>query len=130
MEKKSFELPAMYADHHVVEVRQILLTLPGIKEVYASSSFGVVQVSFDAAKVDEPTIKSALETAGYLEKLAVPLEVGQAAYGRDDTSTAFRHSTAYEQTQHIVSFSHQTQVVGKGLWPCPGMGPVRMPDDD
>lgn len=129
METLTLTVPALYGDHHVVEVRQILLALPGIKEVYASSSFGVIQINFDTAKVDESAITAALEAAGYLEEAAVPLESGLAAYQQDDPTAAFRHSTAYEQTQHVVSFSHQTQVVGKALWPCPGMGPVRMPDD-
>ena len=47
MEKKSFKLPAMYADHHVVEVRRILLEMPGVQDVYASSAFQVADVTFD-----------------------------------------------------------------------------------
>lgn len=56
MEKKSFELPAMYADHHVVEVRRLLLETSGIKDVYASSAFQVADVTFDPDVVSESEI--------------------------------------------------------------------------
>jgi copper chaperone CopZ len=51
------DVPAMYADHHVVEVRRILLDVPGVRAVYASSAFGVVEIDFDA----EHTSAEALE---------------------------------------------------------------------
>ena len=41
MKTLSLELPAMYGDHHVIEVRRILLEIDGVKDVYASSSFQV-----------------------------------------------------------------------------------------
>jgi len=43
--KTILELPAMYGDHHVTEVRHILLGLDGVKDVYASSGFRVVETS-------------------------------------------------------------------------------------
>ena len=130
METLTLNVPTMYGDHHVIEVRQILLALPGIKDVYASSSFGVVQANIDPAQVDETAITAALAAAGYLEEITVPLETGEAAYKQDKSTTFFRHSTAYEQTQHVVTFSQQTLPSGKALWPCPGMGPVRMLDEE
>jgi hypothetical protein len=36
VENLTLELPALYADHHVLEVRRILQEMPGISEVYAS----------------------------------------------------------------------------------------------
>ena len=47
MEKTHITVPAMYGDHHVLEVRRILLALPGVAEVNASSCFQVVEVSYD-----------------------------------------------------------------------------------
>ena len=45
METKSFEAPALYGDHHVSEVRRILLELTGVNEVYVSSSaFQIIEV--------------------------------------------------------------------------------------
>ena len=44
MEEVQIHVPAMYGDHHVLEVRRILLELPGVLDVYASSCFQTVQV--------------------------------------------------------------------------------------
>jgi copper chaperone CopZ len=47
METKTFDAPALYADHHVTEVRRILLELEGVTDVYASSAFQTVEVTYD-----------------------------------------------------------------------------------
>ena len=60
MEKKSFDLPAMYADHHVVEVRRLLLETSGVKDVYASSAFQVADVTFDPGVVSESELAEKL----------------------------------------------------------------------
>ena len=65
MEKIILDLPAMYADHHVLTVRDTLAKLAGIKEVYASSSWKQVMISFDPKKVKQPLIEEALSNAGY-----------------------------------------------------------------
>lgn len=126
MEKLTLNLPTMYGDHHVTEVRRILLEINGIEDVYASSSFQVVEVSYDAGQVDAGKIKSKLEDAGYTEELPVPLEAGVAAYGREseDGDYFFRHTAAYEQTNSTVSFAQHVGHSGRPLWPCPGMGVI------
>ena len=79
METLTLEVPTMFGDHHVVEVRRILMELPGVEEVYASSSFQVVEVSFDPQKVEADALKDALDQAGYLGDLALPLEAAVPA---------------------------------------------------
>jgi len=49
MEKFVINLPAMYGDHHVTEVRRILMGLPGVSSVFASSAFKSAEISFDPA---------------------------------------------------------------------------------
>ena len=44
----SLELPSMYGDHHVSEVRRILLEMEGVSEVYASSAFRAVEVEYNS----------------------------------------------------------------------------------
>ena len=39
MNKVTIDLPSMYGDHHVQEVRRLLFDLDGVEEVYASSAF-------------------------------------------------------------------------------------------
>ncbi len=114
----------MYGDHHVVEVRRILLALPGVKEVNASSCFHVAQIEFDPAETDAQAINAALEEAGYLQEMSLPLESGAAAYGRNDGDTYFRHTAAYAQVKQTVSFAQSTETVSRPLWPCPGLGTI------
>ncbi len=124
MEEAQIHVPAMYGDHHVVEVRQILLQIPGVLEVYASSCFQTVQVKFDPAQTGKSAITSALETAGYLQPLQIPVEAGEPAYGNTRGDIFFRHTSAHEQTKHIVQFTQYVAYSGRPLWPCPGMGVI------
>jgi len=65
MEKIILELPAMYADHHVLTVRDALTELEGLEEIYASSAWKQVMISFDPAKIKQSAIEDALANAGY-----------------------------------------------------------------
>ena len=60
METFVLELPTMYGDHHVVEVRRLLLGLPGVEEVYASSGFQSVEVTYDPAKTSPVAMQACL----------------------------------------------------------------------
>jgi copper chaperone CopZ len=124
MEEVQLQVPTMFGDHHVLEVRHILLALPGVVDVYASSGFQVVQVQFDPSLVDKEAIVTALETAGYLEPLNIPVEAGEPAYGNTRGDLFFRHTSAHEQTKHVVQFTQRVAYSGRPLWPCPGMGVV------
>lgn len=114
------DVPAMYGDHHVIEVHRLLLTLPGITEVYASSYLKTVEVEYDPAQVTPDAITAKLENAGYLQDLVHPQETGIPAYG-EDGSTFFRHTAAYAQTGKTVSFAQAFTSPQRPLIPCPGM---------
>jgi copper chaperone CopZ len=124
MEKVSLKLPAMYGDHHVTDVRRILLDLPGVLKVYASSAFRTVDVQYDPAQVGEDKIKAALEEAGYMGDLPQRVEPSTAFVQGSGNDDHFRHTIVYEQTKQVVSFSQKVGYQGRPLWPCPGMGPV------
>lgn len=124
MEEVQIIVPAMYADHHVLEVRRILLELPGVVDVYASSCFQTVKVMFDPTQTNEKAITEVLVTAGYRQPLQIPFETGIPAYGNTRGDIYFRHTTAHEQTKHVVQFSQQVTNSGRPLWPCPGMGVI------
>lgn len=126
MENITLNLPAMYGDHHVTEVRRVLLETAGVEDVYASSSFRVVEVGYNPGQISVEQITSALENAGYTEEITIPLETGVAAYGResDGKDVFFRHTAAYEQVSDVVSFAQKIESTGRPLWPCPGMGVV------
>jgi excisionase family DNA binding protein len=126
MEKVVFDVPSMYGDHHVVEVRRLLLEMPGVETVYASSAFGAVEVDFDPVKVSADQIKVKLDQSGYLEELSVPVETSEAVPQNSTKKPFMRHTTAYEQGQRAVSFAQTVRYSGRPLWPCPGMGVIEV----
>jgi copper chaperone CopZ len=121
MTSVTIEVPIMYADHHVVEVRRILFEIPGVETVDASSAFQFVKIEYDPDKTSEDIIKQILDQNGYLGDLQVPLESGQPAVGGDG-ETWFRHTAAYKVTGTEISFGQEITASQRPLWPCPGMG--------
>lgn len=65
MEKIVLDVPLLWADHHVLKVREVLVNLPGVEEVYASSAWRKVLVKFDGDKINQAAIEQALADAGY-----------------------------------------------------------------
>lgn len=126
----TLDLPAMYGDHHVLEVRRLLMEMPGIEEIYASSCFQSVEISYDSNKLDVATIEEQLRQAGYTDELAIPTETGIAAYSNGGPAEALRHSAAYEKVETTVSFAHTPGFSGRPLWPCPGFGLIANEDGD
>jgi len=124
MASLSLELPRMYGDHHVLEVRRILLEFEGVSEVYASSGFGAVEVEYNSKKTPKKDLEAALEKAGYLGDVNIAVEPSIPAI-EDLKGAYFRHTEATEQTGNTVSFEQTVKVQRSPLWPCPGMGPVK-----
>ena len=133
MRKQQFDLPTMYADHHVLEVRRLLLALPGVSDVYASSAFQFVEVSYDETQINDIQISMALDEAGYLGEWTAPIEIGATGPGVEANGgkkAYFRHTEVYETTRlagkTVVSFAQKVsgEVSGSSrpLWPCPGLG--------
>ena len=123
METFTLELPAMYGDHHVTEVRRILLEMPGIQDVYASSCFQVVSITYEPGKTDPKAITARLGETGYLGDLTLPGETAQATPAPAGRAT--RHTASYQQTGRVIGFAQSVADAGRPLWPCPGMGPVK-----
>lgn len=65
MEELVLEVPSLYADHHVLRVREVLTALEGVGEVYASAAWRHVKVSFDPQKIKAGEVEAALSKAGY-----------------------------------------------------------------
>jgi copper chaperone CopZ len=128
MASVAIDVPLMYADHHVVAVRRILLEVPGVDAVNASSAFHVVKVAYDADKTSEDAIKKLLDENGYLGELQTPLESGKPAVSSNGDAY-FRHTAAYEVAGTELSFGQEISSSGRPLWPCPGMGPARTMDE-
>lgn len=131
MEVLNLELPAMYGDHHVVEVRRLLLEMPGVEDVYASSGFRAAEITFDPGKVSAEDIKDKLDKAGYIGELPIPVEIpAESASTGNGRKGFFRHTAAFETTNKVVSFGQTVNYEGRALWPCPGMTPLTGMDEE
>lgn len=129
METKTFEVPVLYGDHHVTEVRRILLELTGVSEVYASSAFQIIEVKYDPAKIKAEQITACLEEAGYLGESPMLTETG-IAVEKVGNDAVFRHTAIYETIKTTITFAQRVDHENaRLLWSCPGLGPVKMIDE-
>ncbi len=84
MDKVVFDVPSLWADHHVLTVREVLRELEGVEDVYASSAWKQVMVTYDGTKVDDAAIQEALAEAGYpVGEGGVPVVVEPTKIRRD-----------------------------------------------
>ena len=125
MKTTTINVPNMYADHHVQEVRRILLEQPGVIDVYASSAFRVVEVSYDESTTNDLEMSLVLDEGGYLSEWSVPIETAAATNQEERSRTFFRHSAVYENIQQGMSFAQKVPYQGRPLWNCPGMGVIK-----
>jgi copper chaperone CopZ len=65
MEKATFVIPGMWADHHVLAVRDVLGAMPGVSNVYASAMDRQVSLELDAKATSTESVAEALAAAGY-----------------------------------------------------------------
>lgn len=65
LERVVLDVPTMWADHHVLKVRAVLMGLKGVRDVYASSAWKQVLISFDPSQITRAAIEQALADAGY-----------------------------------------------------------------
>ncbi|HNR96064.1 MAG: hypothetical protein BWY10_00660 [Chloroflexi bacterium ADurb.Bin180] len=87
-EKKVFQVPKMYADHHVLLVRETLLALKGVEQVIASGAFRRVVVHYNPKQVTSKQLQAALASAGYGPDQEWQLP--DTVEGKDDASLWFQ----------------------------------------
>lgn len=128
MKTLTIDLPSMYGDHHVVEVRRLLLEMPGVEDVYASSAFHLAEITYDPERLREDDIRSTLDASGYLGELQVSVEDSTPAPLREGNKN-FRFTEAFVSTKGVVSFRRAVENGGKPLWPCPGVGVIKVMEE-
>lgn len=96
MERVTFSTPTLYADHHVLKVRQVLLALDGVKDVIASSMYRDVTVDYDPSKISAEAIQQAIEAAGY--PIGVEPDFSDLVPAHDDTSPWYTYIRRVTQT--------------------------------
>jgi len=84
MEKVVLDVPTLWADHHVLKVRDALVNLEGVKDVYASSAWKQVLVAYEDGQTDITALEKALAQAGYpVGEGEMPVVVQPAEKRRD-----------------------------------------------
>lgn len=100
MEKLVLSVPALWADHHVLKVRDALFGLDGVEDVYASSAWKQVLVSYDSGKVEQPAIERALAEAGYSVGEGAPPILAEASAVKRDPQWGVMGSR-FTETQRV-----------------------------
>ncbi|MGQ9517281.1 MAG: heavy-metal-associated domain-containing protein [Anaerolineae bacterium] len=96
MERVTFSTPTLYADHHVLKIRQVLLALTGVKDIIASSMYRDVTVDYDPGKITAEAIQQAIEAAGH--PIGVEPDFSDLAPAHDDTSPWYAYIRRVTQT--------------------------------
>lgn len=65
MEELILAVPGMWADHHVLAVRDLLREDDGVTSTTASAREGAVRVEYDASRTDPQRITALLTEGGY-----------------------------------------------------------------
>ncbi|HEY3344180.1 MAG TPA: heavy-metal-associated domain-containing protein [Anaerolineaceae bacterium] len=124
MEKAVFQTPGLYADHHVSAARQRLLSVEGVQTVYASSTFFIVEVTFDETRVTQEFLKNQLAELGYLQEIPMLTESWGVAK-RNTPGGTFRRTNTYAALKQTISFQQRVPVSRRALWNCPGIGVIQ-----
>jgi copper chaperone CopZ len=96
MEKVTFSIPAMWADHHVLAVRDALGKVGGIEELTASALYQDVLITYDPALVGPETLAQTLVDAGY--ELSARPSLPSYPERTDDSSDWFRFQERITET--------------------------------
>jgi hypothetical protein len=105
MEELTLAVPGMWADHHVLVVRDLLKQHAGISSIVASARDTSVRVSYDSSLTDPGQITALLSAGGY------PAGARDAAAApptdKPAWATAGVRVTATDPTDLIMSGDHR-----------------------
>ena len=96
MEKVTFSIPTMWADHHTLAVRDALGQVDGVDDVIASSLYKDVLVKYDPAVVAPDALADTLAEAG--SEVGKALELAAQPPSIDDASAWFRFQERVTET--------------------------------
>ena len=110
MAKLVLTIPTLYGDHHTTAVKEILEGLEGLKDIYVSSAFKQIGVSYDKKKLSPEQIETALAKAGY------STDEFESAYPTSVKERETRHSAAVIGVGDSLSFAQNVPYEGQPLW--------------
>lgn len=95
MEHVEYSVPRMWADHRVPVVRKALLNISGVEDVYASSAWKTVRITYDPSRVTPDTLEKTLAEAGY----PVGAELELPTYPEQTKDSSMWYTLAGRMTQ-------------------------------
>ena len=105
MEELTLAVPGMWADHHVLAVRDLLKQDAGVSAIVASARDTAVRLDYDASLTSPEQIAALLSAGGY------PSGAGDAAAtpptDKPAWATAGVRATATDPTDLIMSGDHR-----------------------
>lgn len=96
METVTFSIPAMWADHHTLAVREALGRVSGVEEVVASALYKDVLIKYDPDSVGPDDLAGALAAAGY--PIMQPPQLPTYPKRIDDSSDWFQFQDRITET--------------------------------
>jgi copper chaperone CopZ len=108
MEKVTFTLPSMWADHHVLNVRQALGQVSGVQDIVASALYKDVLIQYDPTVVKPEALANKLAEAGY--EIADAPQLPSYPKRKDDSSDWFQFQERVTKTDErdlIMSGDHR-----------------------
>ncbi|MFC2029995.1 heavy-metal-associated domain-containing protein [Chloroflexota bacterium] len=96
MEKVTFNIPEMWADHHTLAVRKVLSQVDGVEDVVASSLYKDVLIKYDPDATDSDSLSRALAEAGY--EIAQTPSLPSYPERKDDSSDWFQFQERITET--------------------------------
>jgi hypothetical protein len=82
--KVRFLVPDLWADHHVIKVRSVLVGAPGVASVLASAAFKEIGVEYDGKATNPEELARLLVAAGYPPAAGLSGDDGKVVYGEYD----------------------------------------------
>jgi copper chaperone CopZ len=108
MEKVTFSVPSLWADHHVLNVRQALGQVTGVEDVVASALYKDVVIQYDPTVVKPEALAGKLAEAGY--EIAEAPKLPSHPKRIDDSSDWFQFQERVTETDErdlIMSGDHR-----------------------
>jgi len=102
MEELSLTIPALWADHHVLAIREVLKGITGVGTTVASARDRQVSVEFDPAKTNAAAISEQLAASGY------------ASGEFDETVDAPRNKLAWATSGVRVTITNPSDIAMSG----------------
>jgi copper chaperone CopZ len=96
MEKVVFSIPALWADHHILAVREALGQVSGVEQVTASALYKDVVIAYDPASTTPDALAQTLSQAGY--QIAEAPQLPTYPERTDDTSDWFQFQERITKT--------------------------------